>query len=46
MKQKLLNISLTKDEDDDDLNDMNENSTEYKVRRAKHIIFGKYAELC
>ncbi|CAI2377773.1 unnamed protein product [Moneuplotes crassus] len=46
IKQKILKISMNIEDDDDDINDLNPNSAEYKTKRAKNIIFGRYAELC
>ena len=45
LKQKILKISMAIKDDDDDYNEHNQNSAEYKVMNAKRIIFGKYAEL-
>jgi hypothetical protein len=43
-KQKILKITLSKEDDDEEYN--HKNSHEYKIKRAKKIIFGEYAEIC
>lgn len=42
IKQKWLKITLAKDDDEDDIND--EDRANSKIQKAKHILFGKYAD--